>query len=113
MTAPQRGQAPSHKRRASPRREYPGRKLFRGVTRKSDPLRVEDLGDVELLAYFLPRAAAAGVVERLGPAGLANYLQLSEGGPRALLGIPGVDEATAARLLALWELAARISAPYK
>lgn len=102
------------RRRVVTPRRFPGRKLFRAVTRKTDPQRVDELSDLELLSYFLPERAAAGVAERLAPlGGLSAFDSLSELGPRGLLGIPGVDEGTAARLLALWEVSARITEPYR
>lgn len=91
-----------------------GRDLYRKITRKKDPLKIENLTDQELLRVILPEQAAQNVAQYLEPhGGLRGFAKLGEGGPRNLLALAGVDEASAARLLVLWELAARISEPYR
>ncbi|MEF2280375.1 hypothetical protein V3W47_18940 [Deinococcus sp. YIM 134068] len=114
MTArPARATARRTRRTVRPRCS-PGRALYRAITRKASPLKVEELTDVGLLRVLFPEAAALGLAERLEPhGGLRGFISLGERGPRALLEVPGVDEATAARVLVLWEVAARISEPFR
>lgn len=114
MTAsPVRAPARRTRRTVTPR-QSPGRALYRGILRKSSPVKVELLGDEELLRVLLPEGAARGIAEYLAPhGGLAAFAKLGERGPRALLEVPGVDEGTAARVLVLWEVSARISEPFR
>ncbi|MFB9994477.1 hypothetical protein ACFFLM_21200 [Deinococcus oregonensis] len=115
MTAtPPRAPRRSTRRTVVKPRCNPGRALYRNVTRKQGAVKIEEMPDVELLRVLISERAAAGIVEHLEPhGGLRGFWKLCEGGPRALLNIPGVDEGTAARLMVLWELAARISEPYR
>lgn len=95
-------------------RANPGRKLFRQVTSKTNPRQVEQMDDLELLTVLLGERAATTIVSQLKDrGGLKAFHTLGESGPRALLVLPGVDEANAARLLVLFEVSARISEPFR
>lgn len=89
-------------------RSNPGRELYRNATRKRAPVGPDALTDAELLALFIPGdQAVKSLVERLGPAGLKGIHQI--GHPSRLLELPGIDEGNAGRVLALYEIAARIA----
>ena len=115
MTAAPRAKAQRVRRGVPVRpRKNPGRTLYRALTRKSEPVTVENLTDAELLALLFPEAAARSISETLEPhGGLRAFYKLGENGPRALLSVSGIDEASAARVLVLWEVAARISEPFR
>lgn len=73
---------------------------------KRNPLRIEDLSDLELLSIALHnRQAAEAVLARCGS--LANLASLESG--QTMIGAPNVGPATAAQLEVLFELAARIA----
>lgn len=96
------------------RRNYPGRTLYRAVCRSKDPAQVDQMTDAELLRFVLGEQQGAAVAEYLAPrGGLAAFASLGEAGPKGLMLIPGIDEGTAARLLVLWEVSARITEPYR
>lgn len=111
MNDPERATA---RRVVLPGRCNPGRDLYRRITRKRGGVQVETLSDFELLRVVLPETAARAVCDQLeARGGLSAFHTLGDGGPHALLGVPGVDEATAARLLVLWEVAARVTERFR
>ncbi|HEX2864572.1 MAG TPA: hypothetical protein VHN99_08375, partial [Deinococcales bacterium] len=75
--------------------------------RKRDPRPAADLTDLELLTVILgQRQQAAAVLQAVGGK-LAGIAALDSAA--ALLTLPGVDRATAARVECLWEAAARLA----
>ena len=93
------------------KRSNPGRALYRALTKKADAATVEGLLDVELLRVIVGEQAAQSLVEATAPhGGVAGLYRL--GDVRDLTKYPGVDEATAARVAVVWELAARIARPH-
>ena len=85
------------------------RLLFRGMVKKTGAVTPEAMTDGQVLRVVFTERQTDGLLERLGPGGLANFTALGERGPRGLLDLPGFDEGGAAKLLAIFELAVRIS----
>lgn len=93
------------------KRSNPGRALYRALTRKGEPATVEALSDVELLRVLVGERAAQSLIEATAAhGGVAGLHHL--GDVHDLTRFPGVDEATAARVAVVWELAARIALPH-
>jgi len=100
---------PAKRTRRSSRKRLPtpGRTLFRSISRKKEPVQMEHLSDLEVLRVLFNEEAAAAILAKCGSAGLANFSSLGEHGPRGLLNLAGIDEGGAARILAVFEVAAR------